>query len=207
MFYGSSGCGLGWRGAGSATGLVCASRLSISCGDSSPAIRTILANALGTSGTITLGGGTLQYGTGVTTDLSSRFSTAASQAFNIDTNGNNVTYASALTSSGGTLTKTGSGTLTLSRTNTYNGTTTISSGTLLLSSGGAGTPVLSTSSTIINNSTLAFDAPTFNVTYANTINGTGSVTHSMSVANRGVSLTGSNNYSAALLFRTMPCSR
>ena len=95
------------------------------------------ANALGTSGTISLGGGTLKYGTGVTTDLSSRFSTAASQAYNIDTNGNNMTYASALTSSGGTLTKNGSGTLTLAGSNSYTGTTLINAGVLRLNSASA----------------------------------------------------------------------
>jgi len=91
------------------------------------------ANALGTSGTISLGGGTLQYGTGITTDLSSRFSTAANQTYNIDTGINNVAYASALTSSGGALVKNGSGMLTLSNAgNTYSGATTINAGTIQL---------------------------------------------------------------------------
>jgi autotransporter-associated beta strand protein len=38
------------------------------------------AAALGAGGTISFGGGTLQYGAGITDDLSSRFSTAANQA-------------------------------------------------------------------------------------------------------------------------------
>ncbi|MBV5333610.1 autotransporter-associated beta strand repeat-containing protein [bacterium] len=59
------------------------------------------ANALGTSGTISFGGGSLQYGSGITTDLSARFSTAADQAILIDTNGNSVTFGSALTSTAG----------------------------------------------------------------------------------------------------------
>jgi autotransporter-associated beta strand protein len=96
------------------------------------------ASALG-SGTISFGGGTLQYGSGITTDFSSRFSTAASQQYNIDTNGNNVTLATALTSSGGALSKAGSGTLTLSAANTYAGGTTVSGGTLdLITGGGTG---------------------------------------------------------------------
>ena len=100
------------------------------------------ANALGTTGTITLGGGTLQYGSGITTDLSSRFSTAASQAYNIDTGINNVTYASALTSSGGTLTKNGSGMLTLNNAgNTYSGATAINGGTLNLASSLTGSAI------------------------------------------------------------------
>jgi fibronectin-binding autotransporter adhesin len=91
------------------------------------------ANAISTSGTITFGGGTLQHSSSNTTDYSSRFSTTASQAYNIDTSNQNVTLATALTSSGGSLTKSGSGTLTLSGNNTYTGATTISDGTLTVS--------------------------------------------------------------------------
>jgi autotransporter-associated beta strand protein len=88
------------------------------------------SGALGSSGTLSFGGGTLQYSASNTTDYSSRFSTAASQAYNIDTNGQSVTLATALTSSGGSLAKSGTGTLTLSGTNTYTAGTTLSAGTL-----------------------------------------------------------------------------
>ena len=54
------------------------------------------SNALGSSGTIAFGGGTLQYGASNTTDYSSRFSSAGSQLWSIDTNGQNVSFASAL---------------------------------------------------------------------------------------------------------------
>jgi autotransporter-associated beta strand protein len=87
------------------------------------------ASALGT-GTISFGGGTL--GLFNTTDLSSRFSTAASQQYKIDTNSQSATFATALNSSGATLAKSGGGTLTLSNTNTYSGATTISAGILNL---------------------------------------------------------------------------
>ena len=107
------------------------------------------SGAIGSSGTIGFGGGTLQYSASNTTDYSNRFSTAASQAYSIDTNGQNVTYATALTSSGGTLSKTGSGTLTLTGTNTFNGATTVSGGTLLLS-GSSGAALGSTSSIVVN---------------------------------------------------------
>jgi len=88
------------------------------------------SNSLGTSGTITLSGGTLQYTVNDTNDYSSRFSTAASQKYNFDTNGVNITAATALTSLGGTLTKSGNGILTLGGSNTYTGDTTVNQGTL-----------------------------------------------------------------------------
>jgi autotransporter-associated beta strand protein len=90
------------------------------------------ANALGTSGTIAFGGGTLKYGTGITTDLSGRFSTAASQAYKINTNGNDVTVGTALNSTDGSLTKEGTGTLTLTTGGSYNGATSVNGGTLVV---------------------------------------------------------------------------
>ncbi len=97
---------------------------------------------LGASGAISFGGGTLQYNSsGIdTADYSSRFSTAASQQYNLDVpllaaSGTpmTVTCASALNSSGGTLTKNGRGTLKLGASNAYTGNTTINAGTLALS--------------------------------------------------------------------------
>ena len=88
--------------------------------------------ALGSSGTIAFGGGTLQHSASNTTDYSGRFSTAVSQQYSIDTNSQSVTLATALTSSGGTLTKSGLGMLTLTGTNTYTGPTTVSAGQLVV---------------------------------------------------------------------------
>lgn len=90
------------------------------------------AQALGSSGTISFGGGTLQYSASNTADYSGRFSAAAGQAYNLDTNGQNVTLATGLTSSGGSLTKSGAGTLTLTGSNSFAGATTAAAGHLLV---------------------------------------------------------------------------
>jgi autotransporter-associated beta strand protein len=86
------------------------------------------AAALGSSGTISFGGGTLQWGN-VTTDLSARFSTAGGQDFNIDTGANTVTFNTSLANSGGSLTKDGSGTLQFAGANTLS-SIILNSGTL-----------------------------------------------------------------------------
>jgi autotransporter-associated beta strand protein len=122
------------------------------------------AGALGSTGTISFGGGTLQYTAANTTDYSARFSTAASQAISIDTNGQNVTFASNLTSSGGNLAKTGVGTLELTGDNTYDlGTTVGAGGALLINNttgsatgtGNVTTPTLGGSGSIVSSATSA----------------------------------------------------
>jgi autotransporter-associated beta strand protein len=94
-----------------------------------------LANngAIGSVGTISFGGGILQYSAANNVDYSSRFSTANNQQQNIDTNGQSITFASNLTSAGGSLTKLGAGTLTLAGSNTYTGNTVLTGGTLAIS--------------------------------------------------------------------------
>ena len=88
---------------------------------------------LGANGTITFGGGTLQYSPQNSFDYSGRFSSASDHAIRVDTNSRDVTFATPLTSSGGTLAKYGPGTLTLSSVNNlYSGGTTVSGGTLLV---------------------------------------------------------------------------
>jgi autotransporter-associated beta strand protein len=87
--------------------------------------------AIGTTGTVSFGGGVLQYTANNTIDYSGRISTAVNQAVNIDTNGQDVTFATGLSSSGGTLTKQGAGTLSLTAASTFDGGTTVSGGTLL----------------------------------------------------------------------------
>ena len=90
------------------------------------------ASALGTTGTIGFNGGSLQFSASNTADYSARFSNAASQAYKIDTNGQTVTLASNLSSSGGTFTKLGAGSAILGGSNSYTGATTVSGGTLVI---------------------------------------------------------------------------
>ena len=104
---------------------------------------------LGTNGPISFNGGTLQFSVANTFDYSPRFDTAAGQAYSIDTQNQNVTLTNALTSSGGTLTKLGSGILTLIGANTYSGLTTISAGKLeIQGSQGSGNITVGNSTTI-----------------------------------------------------------
>ncbi len=86
-------------------------------------------------GSITFGGGALQFSSVNQNDYSGRFSTASGQLFKFDTAGQNITFATPLASVGGTLTKVGLGVLSLSGNNSYSGATTISNGTLALLSG------------------------------------------------------------------------
>ncbi len=92
---------------------------------------------LGASGTITFTGGGLRASAANQDDYSSRFSTAAGQAYAIDTNGQDVTWAANLSSSGGSLVKSGAGRLTLSGSNSYTGTTTLAGGTIEVGSADA----------------------------------------------------------------------
>jgi autotransporter-associated beta strand protein len=71
------------------------------------------ASALGSVGNIVFSGGVLQYSSSNINDYSIRFSASSNQSYSVDTNSQNITWAGALTSSGGTLTKLGLGTLTL----------------------------------------------------------------------------------------------
>jgi autotransporter-associated beta strand protein len=88
-------------------------------------------------GSIVFAGGTLQYSAANNNDYSGRFSTAAGQPIIIDTAGQSVTFATPLTSPGGSLTKLGLGALSLAAAETYSGSTIISQGTLQLTSIGS----------------------------------------------------------------------
>ena len=87
-----------------------------------------VSGPLGQGGLISFGGGTLGWNLTNAFDYSSRFDTAPGQIYNLDTGGSNPTLATGLTSVGGTLNKTGGGTLTLAGANTYSGLTTVGAG-------------------------------------------------------------------------------
>jgi T5SS/PEP-CTERM-associated repeat protein/autotransporter-associated beta strand protein len=110
------------------------------------------SGALGGGGNITFGGGTLQYSASNTNDYSSQI-VNSTNAIMIDTNGQNVTYASGLAGNNiDGLTKLGSGTLTLSGTNAYTGLTTVSGGTLSLTTSLPGSNITIANSSIFSES-------------------------------------------------------
>ncbi len=88
-------------------------------------LRLDSAGAVGSTGAINFPGGTLQFSANNTTDYSARFS---GTSIKINTNGQNVTLATALTGSGSTLSKSGVGTLTLTAANTFTGAITVAAG-------------------------------------------------------------------------------
>jgi autotransporter-associated beta strand protein len=126
------------------------------------------AGSMGT-GNITFNGGTLRWGTGNTTDISTRTVTLTG-AGTVDTNGNSVVLANSIGNGGsGALTKSGLGTLTLSGNNTYTGATTVANGTLIVS--GSNT----TSGTTVNGGTLIANSATASGTGNVTVNNGGTV--------------------------------
>jgi fibronectin-binding autotransporter adhesin len=92
-------------------------------------------DALGTTGDIKFGGGTLQYTSGITTDYSARIK-GSTATITIDIGGQDLTWAGDIDSSnaGGFNLIGGSNTLTLSGNNAFTGASTITSGTLKLGS-------------------------------------------------------------------------
>lgn len=114
-------------------------------------------NRFGT-GNITLDGGGLLWGSGTTLDVSSRLNALGANGATFDLGSNNVTLASALAGPG-SITKSGSGALTLSGNNTFAGGIFIGQGSLLGSGPnpfGTGpiTPGTATSLGAIGNGTL-----------------------------------------------------
>ena len=127
-----------------------------------------MAGNLGT-GTITLNGGGLQWAAGNTSDISGQLAAIGAGGATFDTNGNNVSFASTLSGTGG-LTKAGNGTLTLAGA-TYLGVTNVTGGTLQAGAANAFSPTSPV--TVASGATLALAG--FNQTIAS-LAGAGSVT-------------------------------
>lgn len=99
-------------------------------------------------GSIVMSGGILQYSSANNNDYSGRFSTAPSQTYSFDENGEVVVFATPLTSSSGSLTLAdtlGGGSVTVSGANTYSGATTITTGYLIVA-GSIASPVVTLTS-------------------------------------------------------------
>ncbi len=95
-----------------------------------------LGNLGAASSPILFGGGTLQYASGNTADISTRTVTFSTGDGSIDTGGNNVVFANPVGNNGaGGVTKTGAGTLTLNGANRYLGNTIVRQGSLALAAG------------------------------------------------------------------------
>ena len=90
------------------------------------------ATALGYGSMISFNGGTLQFSANNKNDYSGQFSTAVNQAYSLNLGGQSISLSNALASSGGTLTVSGTGTLTLGAACSYTGATTNTAGTLKL---------------------------------------------------------------------------
>ena len=104
-------------------------------------------------GTVALAGGGLQWAASTTTDISSRLAPLGSGGGVFDTNGNNVTFATGLSGSGG-LTKQGNGMLSLNGTNTYTGATIVSGGTLAVNGSLASTVTVNAGGMLGGNGTV-----------------------------------------------------
>lgn len=137
----------------------------------------------GSSNAITFTGGTnsltLQTGSTLTGNIGVTGSLTLDQTVS-------YTLSSAVTGTG-SVTKSGTGTLILSGSNTYSGGTTLSNGTLQI---GNGSTTGSITGNITNNATLAFNRSD-DITYADVISGTGSLTK---LSTNTLTLSGNNTY-------------
>ncbi len=155
---------------------------------------TILTGTNNYDGTTTITNGTLQVGNGGATGTlgTGDVFNAGSLVFD---RSNSLTVSNLITGSG-SLTKAGSGTLTIVADNTYSGDTVVNAGTLQVGDGGT-TGSLGTGN-ITNSATLVFNR-TNDLTVAGDISGSGTLVQSGAGT---LVLSGSNTYSGSTIVRS-----
>ena len=146
------------------------------------------------AGTITFGGGTLEYSPANQVDYSGRISGAGSQTVRIDTNAQSITWATGLAGVGTSLDLLGTGTLTLTGTNTYDGPTTVAAGILRIGDGGTSGSIVSD---IANAGAVVFDRAD-DSTYVGVLSGSGSLEK---LGAGTLSLTGVNTFTGTATIR------
>jgi fibronectin-binding autotransporter adhesin len=132
------------------------------------------ASALAGGGNLTFAGGALQYSGSNQADYSARI-VGSGSAIAIDTNGQSVSFATALAASNtGGLTKLGAGTLVLPTDNLFTGLTRVTGGTLQIGNGGTTGSI--TGNLAFSNTAAAVFSRSDSFTFAGSLTGTGSLT-------------------------------
>ncbi len=130
------------------------------------------ATALGYGSTVSFNGGALQFTANNKVDYSGQFSTAANQAYALNLGGQSIALSNALSSSGGSLTVSNTGTLLLTAANTYSGATINNGGILKLGIANA-LPTTTTLTLATSGNSATLDLAGFNQTLAGLAMGSG----------------------------------
>lgn len=128
--------------------------------NSGPTLQVGHNNALGAGDVNVVGNGTLQAGAAGLT-VSNNVTVASGVAATVDNNGNNLTLGGVISGSGGGLTKTGNGTLTLSGANSFSGNATVNAGALSIadnSNVGSTPNIILNGGELLGNGTFTLDA-------------------------------------------------
>ncbi|GHU28803.1 hypothetical protein FACS189497_05200 [Betaproteobacteria bacterium] len=165
--------------------------------------QTTTSGTAATIGSLTIAGGTINSGNfsslidGGVTYTTTDDITLDSGGAKFDTSGGNQTVSRVLTGAG-SLTKKGTGTLTLSGTNDYIGGTTISTGTLALS--GTGSIAASSGVTLADESTAIFDISNASDTTINGLTGGGTSGGKVNLGSKNLTISnnGANIYNGVI---------